>query len=58
MYKVYSDVFTWNGCCSLDISMQNCQILRCIRFVTASQYMDIPKYGLQSKRRTDKKCII
>lgn len=29
-----------------------------IRFVSTSQYMDIPKYGLQSKRRTDKKCII
>ena len=58
MSKVYSDGFIWNGCRSLDINMLNCQILKCIRFVTISHRMDIPKYGLQSKRRTDKRCII
>ena len=51
MCKVYSDGFTWNGFRSLDINMQNCQTLKCIRSVTASQYTDIPKYGLQSKRK-------
>ncbi len=42
----------------MDTNTLNCLILRCIRFVMDSRCMDIPKYGLQSIRRTDKKCII
>ena len=41
------EVKGWNGCRSLDINMQSCQIWKCIQFAVDSQYTDIHNYGFK-----------